>query len=589
MQLIVEDASPDEIQSPVSDESLEGIRVPNNSPRSPESSASEDLASSDDQQDDPEETQSLVSDESLEGIRVPNNSPRSPASSASEELASIDDEQDTPEEVQSLVSDEFLEGIIVPHNSPASSASPASAEPASTDDQQDATLELEAGHTSPEHQQDATPEPRAGDTSPEHNPVYQQDVMPEPKAGLTSPEHNPEYQRLAQVQLEIAGKMLAMDCGTTDPTETAASLARYPKRYFEMANDDYQVICYHHGNERGSFFKHLEEMSAGIEAENTRLKEENAELEADMANMKKAMDALLTEREQLKTQIETDASKKKSVARQLGETTLDRATLLNVMDAIQEPIADILDEIEWCVAVVGNSGKGQQAQQPDQTGQTEQTERGNVPGPSASLGVKRSNSDDGNDGGAVANKRLKTVEADDKALVPQPFNVLTSISLADLGPLLDFTRKVVPQMLWSQIRDMKPIPRAFEWPEGSCQMWILRCPFHLDRKPCAMSNYTGWYDIAPTGAASFGVNHICADHQYPHFDTKTLVERHGTRIIANGYCSKMREDKFRDRVIAETRELNIVEQQAKKQRLLDANEQAREYMAKCRAITAVVD
>lgn len=76
--------------------------------------------------------------------------------------------------------------------------------------------------------------------------------MPEPKASLTSPEQNPEYQRLVQVQLEAAGKMLAMDCGTTDPAETAASLARYPKRYIEMANDDYQVICYHHGNERGS-------------------------------------------------------------------------------------------------------------------------------------------------------------------------------------------------------------------------------------------------------------------------------------------------------------------------------------------------
>lgn len=311
-------------------------------------------------------------------------------------------------------------------------------------------------------------------------------------------------------------------------------------------------------------------MKAGLEAENMRLKEEKAELEAKttkleaekadyVLNMKKAMDVVLTEKEQLKTQIKTDAPRKQYLERQLGETTLDRATLLNVMDAIQEPIADILDEIEWCVAMVGNSGKGQQAQQPEQPqlpaapGQglakemlahpagdndanfssepqvSEVTEHAVAPGPSTSLGVKRSNGDDGNGGGAVANKRLKTVEADKLLPIPKPLNVLTSISLADLGPLLDLTGKVVPQMLWSQIRDMRPIPRAFEWPEGSCQMWILRCPFHLDRKPCAMSNYTGWYDIAPTGTAGFGVNHICGDHQYPHFDTKTLVEKHGTR------------------------------------------------------------
>lgn len=60
-------------------------------------------------------------------------------------------------------------------------------------------------------------------------------------------------------------------------------------------------------------------------------------------------------------------------------------------------------------------------------------------------------------------------------------------------------------------------------------------------------------------------------------------------VIANGYFRKMKEDRFRDKVIADTREVNKEERQAKRQRLIDANKRAREYLEMCQAITVVVD
>lgn len=60
-------------------------------------------------------------------------------------------------------------------------------------------------------------------------------------------------------------------------------------------------------------------------------------------------------------------------------------------------------------------------------------------------------------------------------------------------------------------------------------------------------------------------------------------------VIANGYFRKMKVDRFRDKVIADTREVNKEERQAKRQRLIDANKRAREYLEMCQAITVVVD
>ncbi|KAL8384884.1 hypothetical protein RB599_006968 [Gaeumannomyces hyphopodioides] len=558
--------------------------------------------------------------------------------------------------------------------------------------------------------------------------------------------------------------MLALDCGTTDPAETVASLALYPRRYVDMSNDECQVICYHHGNESGGWLEQLKNEKTTLENENRKLVAENNNLKAENRN-------LGAEKDRLETRVKMDAYEKRSLTSKLATVNLDKRWLVGTIQNLQHPAYEVFDGLRYTLTRYEESEAAERADQAEkaeraklsklakqaelamqaelakqaeqenqikqvkhgrQTGQEEQIkqskqveqaereerpqsdnagqdqatgalvqtavqitassstdsplspppnssrastplketfthdsliqgngslqaqdgsseqppaempqpapnvsqpaldmpqpasevlqpapnmsqpapnvpqpasemrqpapdlpqpapelsqpaleppevpempEHAGAPGPSASGTTKRSG-DHEDEGGAVANKRLKTASDSDGQQKPELPGAFTSIGLADIGHLFDLTRKVVPEIAWTQVRGMKPMPRAFEWPEGSGQVWILRCPFHLDRKPCPLSGNTGWYDILPAGGRGFGVNHLCAEHQYPHLDLKTLVEKHGTRIIPNAHCSKMLKHRFAAKVLQETEEAHEEARAVRMQRARDAYVQA---------------
>ncbi|KAL8411325.1 hypothetical protein RB596_000820 [Gaeumannomyces avenae] len=484
-----------------------------------------------------------------------------------------------------------------------------------------------------------------GDTSSD------QDVVAEPpKPSFTGPENNPEYQRLRGIQLEIAGKMLALDCGTTDPAKTAASLALYPKRYIDISNDECQVICYHHGSEGGGWYAYfflwpravvrtawLTRLFYRLERlkdEKATLENENSELVAENRNLKAENRNLRAEKDRLETRAKADASDKLSLRSKLAMSNLNK-WLVDGMRDLEAPAHDVLQAlrctVEWYeeseeaekteqaekaerawLAKLGKKvelaeqeeqeeqAKGEEHIQPGSSSQdaasavlqpapdspkpaleprevSEMPEPADAPGPSAPGSTKR-NGD--HEGGAVANKRPKTAGESTGQRKPELPGAFGSIGLADIGHLFDLTRKVVPEIAWTQVLEMKPMPRGFRWPERSNQMWILRCPFHLDRKPCPLSGNTGWYDIPPTGGWDFGVNHLCAEHQYPYLDLKTLIERHGTRIIPNSFYYRMLPPNFAAKVEEETNDEDAKADRI--QRAKDIAVQARVFRKKFR-------